>query len=164
MNPQTFNDLAVIFTFAQTIQVKFYFSKDSDKSMESGKFSNTKKPAKPSTTKSYQTSDQIFTKSDDLKVRSKAKLGNRGCFICGADNQLIDDGHQCNSNYKNQDGKGSPQGQLYFEKAKLLSDVNAVSTIIDESEAKIDEVFDRLVGNKCNLSTVRTHIEGKLVK
>ena len=88
-------------------------------------FSDTKRPDKFSSNKAYHSTDKMFAKNDDQKV-NKAKLTHHGCFICGADNQLIGDGHQCNTDYKNRDGKRSFRGQLYFEKAKSIPDINTV--------------------------------------
>ena len=68
---------------------------------------------------------------------------------------MVGDGHQCNTDYKNRDGKRSFRGQLYFEKAKSIPVINTVFLVDDKSEAVVDV--------KCNQSTIRTHMEGKLV-
>ena len=59
------------------------------------------------------------------------------------------------THYRNRDGKRSFQGQLYFEKAKSIPDINTVFLVVDKSEAIVD--VER------NQSTIRTYMEGKLV-
>ena len=164
LEPTTFESLSVIFDLAQTIVAKYYNSKNVGNTIRNENFSNTKRWARLAASKSYPTSDESFTRNEDKEVNitkndyqkvNNAKLTHHECFICGADNQLIGDGHQCNTDYKNRDGKRSFRGQLYFEKAKSIPVINTVFLVDDKSEAVVDV--------KCNQSTIRTHMEGKLV-
>ena len=59
---------------------------------------------------------------------------------------MIGDGHQCNTDYKNRDGKRSFRGQLYFERTKSIPVINTVFLVDDKSEAVVDV--------KCNQSTI----------
>ena len=84
--------------------------------LDSRDANDTKRPDKFSSNKTYHSTDKKFAKNDiqnvnitksDYQKINNAKLTHHGCFICGADNQLIGDGHQCNTDYKNRDGKRS---------------------------------------------------------
>ena len=99
LEPTTFESLSAIFDFAQTIVAKYYHSKNGENSAKNENFSTTKRPARISASKSYLTCDKNFTRNEDKKVKfpksdyqkvNKTKLANRGCFICGADNQLLE--------------------------------------------------------------------------
>ena len=63
-----FENLSAIFDFAQTIVAKYYNSKNGENSVRNENFSNTKRPARVSASKSYPSTDKMFAKNDDQKV------------------------------------------------------------------------------------------------
>ena len=68
----------------------------------------------------------------------KGKLAERGCFICGADDQLVGDGHLCSNKYRNIDGQRSERGQLYYERyQKSVKDVN-ISYVLQVEKERSD--------------------------
>ena len=65
LEPKTFKNLYIIFDFAQTIVSKYYSSKNGENSIGNESFSDTKRPAKLSSIKSYHSFDKILIKNEN---------------------------------------------------------------------------------------------------
>ena len=96
----------------------------------------------------------------------KGKLAERGCFICGADDQLVGDGHLCSNKYKNVNGQRSERGQLYYEKYQKSMKDMSISYVLQVEKEKNDsqpQSFHMLCDDSNSEPKLLTNVEAQLV-
>ena len=109
---------------------------------------------------------QQIPRQNSNQTSFKGKLAERGCFIYGADDQLVGDRHLCSDKYKNVNGQRSERGQLYYDRyQKSMRDTN-ISYVLQVEKERNDsqpQSFHMMCEDNNSRPKLLTSVEAKLI-